>query len=72
MFINTTNAFNVGFECLAHSANIFEFIYLPSSPLGDFLPVLLESSYVLFLYFFGPLLCIGVFYAAVNPCFATI
>ena len=61
MFINTTNAFNVGLECPTHSADIFEFKYLPSSPLEDFLPVLLESSSIMFLYFSGLLLCTGVF-----------
>ena len=39
-----TNAFNANFECLAHSVDMFEFKYLQSSPLGDFLPALSKSS----------------------------
>ena len=72
MFINMTSAFNADFECLAHSTDMFEFKYLPSSSSGHFLSALSESSSILFLHFPGLLLCTSVFYTAINPCFATV
>ena len=66
------SAFNADFECAAYSVDMFEFKYLPGSPLGDFLLVSLESSFVMFTHFPGSLLCISVFYTAIDPCFATI
>ena len=63
VFINKINVFN---------ADLFEFKYLPNSPLGDFLPVPLESFFVLLSHFPRSYLCIGVFYMAFDPCSVTV
>ena len=67
--INMTDAFNADFECPVHCAAMFEFKYLPCSSLEDFLPLPLESSFVMFLQSPGSPLCAGIFYVAVYSCF---
>ena len=72
MFLNTTNAFNVGLEYPTHCVDMFVFKFTPNSSLGDFLPALLGSSVVLFLHSCGSPFCTGVFYATVDSRSTTI
>ena len=60
MPLNRIDAFNADFECPTHCVAMFELKYLPCSSLEDFLPLQLESFFVMFLQSLRLPLCTGV------------